>query len=80
MKARLDREIRHALLISKAVQIANRHGLHAVTAESVSMAAGCSVSHVRKHFRSRGMILRAVASDDRLNAKGRNDAQELGLL
>lgn len=77
---RLDHETRRALIVSKAVAIANRHGLHDVTAESVSLAAGCSVSHIRKHFTSRGLLLRAVAADKRVTARVRNDAIELGLL
>lgn len=77
---RLSPEQRKTLIISTAVELANRDGLLAVTHASVAEAADISmaVRTVRKFF-LRDELLQAVAKDARACDAVRTTAKLIGL-
>lgn len=78
---RLEPEIREAVLLTAAVELANKHGLVEVTHEAVAkrVKPSCNKRTVERYFpRNKGLWL-AIARDHRAELHVRQQAEGMGI-
>lgn len=72
-------DIRRAMIVTAAVEVANDMGIANVTRHSVAVRAGISASTVRSYFPRLTDLLQAVMGDTRTSGAARRIGEGMGL-